>query len=76
MAMAIEKSEAFHLGGKQEEFAAYLERLEYFFVAKRLTYGDEKSEAVNLTIVGRKNHTLLLDFWAPLKLLHKKSYGN
>lgn len=74
--MAIVKSEAFHLEEKEEEFEAYLERLEYFFVANRLTYGDEKSKAVYLTIVGRKNHTLLLDLCAPLKLLHKKSDGN
>lgn len=31
--------------------------MEQFFVANRLKYGDDKSKAVFLTIVGKKNHT-------------------
>lgn len=44
-----------------------MERLEQFFVANGLTYGDEKSKAIFLTIVGKKNHTLLMDLCALLK---------
>lgn len=49
-----------------------MERLEQFFVANGLTYGDEKSKAIFLTIVGKKNHTLLMDLCAPLKPSEKK----
>lgn len=41
MAMAIKRSEHFHSGENEGELEVYLERLEHFFVANRLTDGDE-----------------------------------
>lgn len=72
MAAAFGKSEDLYFDENEEGFEAYLERLEQFFVANGLTCGDEKSKAVFLTIVGRKNHTLLMDLCAPLKPSEKK----
>ncbi len=65
MAAAFGKSEHLHFDEKEEGFEAYLERLEQFFVANKLTYGDEKSKAIFLTVVGKKNHTLLMDLCVP-----------
>lgn len=61
------KSEDLHFNEKEEGCDVYLERLEQF-LANRLTYGDEKSKTVFLTIVGKKTHTLLMALCAPLKL--------
>lgn len=67
IAAAFGKSEDLNFDENEEGFEAYLERLEQFFVANGLTYGDDKSKAVFLTVVGKKNHTLLMDLCAPLK---------
>lgn len=61
------KSEDLHFDENEEGFEAYVERLEQFFVANGLTMGEEKSKAVFLTVVGKKNHMLLLDLCAPRK---------
>ena len=72
MATAFGKSEDLHFDENEEEFDAYLERLEQFFVANGLSYDDDKAKAVFLTVLGRKNHTLLMDLCAPLKPSVKK----
>lgn len=72
MSAAYGKSEDLHFDENEEGFEAYLERLEQFFVANGLTYGDEKSKAVVLAVVRKKNHTLLMDLCAPLKPSEKK----
>ncbi len=72
MAAAFGKSEDLHFDEKEEGSEAYLERLEQFFVANELTDGDEKSKALFLTVVGKKNHTLLMDLCEPSKPSEKK----
>lgn len=67
MAAAFGSNEDFHFDENEDIFEAYLERLEQFFVANELEYGDERSKAVFLTIVGKKTHTLLMDLCAPRK---------
>lgn len=65
MAGAYGKSEDLHFDENEEQFDAYVERLEQFFVANGLKLGEEKTKAVFLTVVGKKNHMLLMDLCAP-----------
>ena len=72
MATAFGKIEDLHFDENEEEFDACLERLEQFFVANGLSYDDDKEKTMFLTVVGRKNNTLLMDLCAPLKPSVKK----
>lgn len=72
MAMAFGRSEDLHFDENEEGFDAYLEMLEQFFVANGLIYDDDKVKGVFLTVVGRKNHTLLMDLCVRVKLSVKK----
>uniref|UniRef100_A0A8C9TQH4 CCHC-type domain-containing protein n=1 Tax=Scleropages formosus TaxID=113540 RepID=A0A8C9TQH4_SCLFO len=68
--MAFGKPEDFHFDESEEQFDAYLERLEQYFAANGL--GDtEKTKAVFLTIVGKRTHSLLMDLCTPLKPAQK-----
>uniref|UniRef100_A0AAV2LR46 CCHC-type domain-containing protein n=1 Tax=Knipowitschia caucasica TaxID=637954 RepID=A0AAV2LR46_KNICA len=72
MASAFGKGEDLNYDENEECFDAYLERLEQFFVANGLKLEDDKAKAVFLTVVGKKNHTLLMDLCAPAKPREKK----
>lgn len=65
MAGAFGKSEDLHFDENEEQFDAYVQRLERFFVANGLKLGEEKTKAVFLTVVGKKNHMLQMNFCAP-----------
>lgn len=69
MAAAFGKSEDLHFDEHEECFDAYVET---FFVANGLIMGGEKSIAVFITVVGKKNHTLLMDLCAPITPAEKK----
>ncbi|XP_057673038.1 uncharacterized protein LOC130904346 [Corythoichthys intestinalis] len=72
MATAFGKGEDLAFDESEECFEAYLERLEQFFVANDLKIDDGRARAVFLTVVGKKNHTLLMDLCAPSKPAEKK----
>ena len=48
-----------------ERISMYLERVELFFTANRIA--EEKQVPLFLSIIGRRNHTLLSDLLAPTK---------
>ncbi|CAL8353444.1 unnamed protein product [Merluccius merluccius] len=54
---AFGKSEDLHFDENEEEFDAYFERLEQFFVANGLTYDDDKAKAVFLTVRQERRKT-------------------
>ena len=72
MATAFGKGEDLNFDENEESFEAYLERIEQFFVANNLKIDDDRARAVFLTVVGKKNHTLLMDLCAPSKPAEKK----
>lgn len=69
---AFGKGDDLQFDENEECFDAYLERLEQFFVANAIKMDTEKAKAVFLTVVGKKNHTLLMDLCAPVKPSEKK----
>lgn len=65
--MAFGKPDDFHFDESEEQFDAYLERLEQYFEANDLKDTDEKTKAVFLTIVGKRTHSLWMDLCTPDK---------
>ena len=51
---------------KSEEWASYVERLEQFFIANKITEAERKV-AVLLTVIGSKAYSLLRNLLAPAK---------
>ena len=62
--------EPYEVGGP-EEWATYIERLEQFFVANKVTEGRQK-KAVLLTVIGSKAYGLLRNLLSPAKPIEKE----
>ena len=62
--------EPYEIGGC-EEWATYIERLEQYFVANKITEGQRK-KAVLLTVIGSKAYGLLRNLLSPTKPVKKE----
>ena len=62
--------EPYDIGGC-EEWATYIERLEQYFVANKVTEGQRK-KAVLLTVIGSKAYGLLRNLLSPAKQVEKE----
>ena len=58
-----------------EEWTTYIERLEQFFVANKITEAKQKV-AVLLTVIGSKSYGLLRNLVSPAKPAEKKIRGH